>query len=83
MDKIQKAVYDRVKQHCEYAKSTRCVPVLIMHSLLLEIMRKPEHGGYDGAEVNAALRVLYSDRKIAAGKTAHGCYITLPEYAGK
>lgn len=83
MDKIQKAVYDRIKQHCEYAKSARCLPVQIMHSLLLEIMKKPERGGYGEKEVNAALRILHNDRKIVAGQTAHGCYITLPEYSGK
>ena len=83
MDKIQKAVYDRIKQHCEYTRSTKVMPVQIMHGLLLEVMKNPEHGGYSAEKVNAALRILHDDRKIVAGRTAHGCYITLPEYSGK
>ena len=65
---IEQAVYDAIKLHCEYARATKCMPVQIMHSLL------------PTAQVNAALSVLFRSGKIHAGRTAHGCYITLPEY---
>ena len=77
---IEQAVYDAIKLHCEYARATKCMPVQIMHSLLLELMSRPERGGLSTAQVNAALSVLFRSGKIHAGRTAHGCYITLPEY---
>lgn len=77
---IEQAVYDAIRTHCEYTRATKCMPVQMMHSLLLELMSRPERGGLTTAQVNAALSVLFRSGKIHAGRTAHGCYITLPEY---
>ena len=77
---IEQTVYDAIKLHCEYTKATKCMPVQMMHSLLLELMSRPERGGFTSPQVNAALRKLADAGRIHAGQTAHGCYITLPEY---
>ena len=83
MDKIQKAVYDRVKQHCEYAKSARCLPVQITHGELLRFMEAGKEGRYTTRQINRALSGLFGEGRILAGPTVHDTYITLPEYYGK
>lgn len=76
MDKVQQEVYNRIRLHCEYAVAAKVIPIQIMHGELLRFM-----DDYTAEQINGALRQLFNDGLIVAGPTAHGTYITLPQYA--
>lgn len=77
MDKEQKEVYDRIVLHLEYKKSTRVMPIHILHYEIVEFMIDR---GWDVNRINAALNSLYKSGLISVGKTVNYTYITLPQY---
>lgn len=77
MDKEQKEVYDRIVLHLEYKKSTRVMPINILHHEIVEFMMDR---GWDVNRINAALNSLYKSGLISVGKTVNYTYITLPQY---
>lgn len=78
MDKMQKEVYDRIILHLEYKKSTKVMPIHILHHEIVGFM----HGekGWTADQVNTTLNSLYKTGFISVGKTVNYTYITLPQY---
>lgn len=78
MDKMQQEVYDRIILHLEYKKSTKVMPIHILHHEILQFMR--DEKGWTAEGVNTTLNALYAAGFISVGKTVNYTYITLPQY---